>query len=164
MTWVTVTPQVTQADTARGAALSETPVQVGVPAGPVHIQDGVDFLMCQTLSGGDIEIKGGIVNRTSTPETAVYLSLFGGADYWANLDETDPDYMYMSKTGAALDNLTPTSDNIKKLEDAIRADLAWLGADIVVVVTVPAIGRVSIYIELAPGESVEFEENWSAIK
>lgn len=140
-------------------------VQVGASnSQATNIPEGSDILMCQTPDDGEIEIVLGIVTRTSTPETAVYLSLFGGDDFWGNLDETESDKQYTAETGRLLDEIPPSPNNLKRIQSAVVRDLAWLEAVTDVEVFIPRLGHVTIVVNLSPGDSITFAENWSAIK
>lgn len=163
MTGVAIAPAEGQLSVVVGPNPTAFPVQVG-QVSQTNVPEGADVLICQTPDGGEIDIRNGLIERTDTPEVAVYLSLFGGNDYWANLDETEPDKQYTAETGELLDTLVPSSANLKRVEDAVRRDLAWLGVDVRVEAFIPSLGRVNININLEPGTNVTYEENWSATR
>jgi phage gp46-like protein len=140
-----------------------------------------DVSLFQTDDGGDITALDGIVTMGGGLETAVYLSLFGGnedddgrqdspADWWGNIDETDPAREYHSETQHLLRSLPATTGNLRRLEDAARRDLSWLESDsvassVTVSASIPGVNKIKleIYIE-AIGEESSFEyvENWKA--
>lgn len=94
--------------------------------------------MLQTNDGGEFEIVNGEPTMDDSPETSVKLSLFGGnkddsgADgdarrqWWGNVDEADPQKRYRSETQALLRSLVPIPANLRRLEDAVVRDLAWM--------------------------------------
>lgn len=140
-----------------------------------------DVSLFQTDDDGNIEVEGGIVTMSGGLETAAYLSLFGGnedddglqdntANWWANLDETDPVRQYRSETQNLLQSIPATTGNLRRIEDAAKRDLAWfidnkVASSVDVVATIPAINRVRLTINIeAVGieSSFEFVENWKA--
>ncbi len=138
-----------------------------------------DVLLFQTPDGGDIIIENGIVAMSGGLETTVYLSLFGGNEdddgrpdnpknWWGNLDEIDPAKQYRSETQHLLQAIPATSGNLRKIEDAVKRDLAWMvtikaASEVVAEARLTGVNRVTILIEvLAQGEesSFEFTQNW----
>lgn len=132
-----------------------------------------DVLIFQTDDGGEVEIENGEVTMTDGPESAVYLSLFGGNDddpgltgntektWWGNLLESDESRRYRSRTQHLLDTLPLTTGNLRRFEDAAKSDLAWmsteLGAELAVAASIPALNRVSLAISLdIDGRRYEF--------
>lgn len=97
-----------------------------------------DVKLYQTNNDGEIDINNGIVTMSSDLKTTVYLSLFGGNEnddgsaksnlfWWGNLTESNRlERQYRSKTQYILKSLPFSTANLKKLEDAIRIDLAWM--------------------------------------
>lgn len=96
-----------------------------------------DLLLFTTVDGGEFDIEGGEPRMEVFLYTAVYLSLFGGNkndpvgdddkySWWGNRDETDPVYQYRSRTQNIMDSLPATSANIRRIEEAAFADLAWI--------------------------------------
>lgn len=140
-----------------------------------------DVILFQTPDGGEITVENGQVAMDNGLATAALLSMFGGnqddsgltADakkqWWGNLSEPDRSRHYRSETQYLLRSLPQTSENRKRIEDAVGRDLAWmttqLGAQIEVQVTVPALGRVNIAgTILIDGKKfpIEFVTAWSA--
>jgi phage gp46-like protein len=140
-----------------------------------------DISLFQTDDGGDITALDGIVTMGGGLETAVYLSLFGGnedddgrqdspADWWGNIDETDPAREYHSETQHLLRSLPATTGNLRRLEDAARRDLSWLESDsvassVTVSASIPGVNKIKLEIDIeAIGEESSFEyvENWKA--
>lgn len=146
----------------------------------MSIQQG-DISLFQTDNEGDITIEGGVATMNGGLETSAYLSLFGGdeddngqtgnsANWWANIDETDPAKEYHSETQNLLQSIPATSGNLRRVEDAARRDLEWFitskaASSIDINVTIPGLNRVKITILIeARGEesSFDFVENWRA--
>jgi phage gp46-like protein len=125
-----------------------------------------DVILFQTDDGGEITVEGGLVRMDGGLQTAAYLSLFGGSDWWANLTETVPERQYNSETEELLKSLPLTSSNLKRVEDAVTRDLAWMqgtgvASTITVEVSVPAVNRLSIVIDIDGGD-IAFTANWRA--
>ncbi len=135
-----------------------------------------DVNLFQTDDEGDIRIESGIVEMVGGLGTTVYLSLFGGnddgLDWWANISEPVDSRTYTSETQKLLNELPPSSGNLRRIEDAATEDTKWMLADnvaseITVEASIPAIGRVKLVVEVeAVGSesSFEFTENWKAKK
>lgn len=97
-----------------------------------------DVLMYHTPEGGEITLSGGEPLYTDGIETAVFLSLFGGQaeddatdatkhrQWWGNWEEPDPARRYRSATQALLRGLPAIPANLRRVEDAVVADLQWL--------------------------------------
>lgn len=133
-----------------------------------------DVLIFQTDDGGEITIENGEVTLTDGPESAVYLSLFGGNDddpglsgntektWWGNLVEGNEARRYRSRTQYLLETLPPTSGNLRRFEDAVKTDLAWmateLGAELAASASLPSLNRVELAIRLdLDGRRYEFK-------
>jgi phage gp46-like protein len=144
------------------------------------IQQG-DVKLFQTEDGGEITVVDGIVEMSGGLETAAYLSLFGGNEdddgredspttWWGNLDETDPAREYRSETQHLLQAIPATSNNLRRIEDAAKRDLAWFidsnaASAINVEASIPGVNWVTITVDIiAIGEesTFEFTENWRA--
>ena len=140
-----------------------------------------DVLLQQTNDNGEISVVNGVVTMTGSFETMAYLCLFGGNEddaggsdktesWWGNLDEIDPDLRYVSETQNLLKSIPAISSNLLKIQAAAERDLAVftsknIASSVTVVVSVPALNRVSIAINIeAVGEksSFKFTENWEA--
>ncbi len=127
-----------------------------------------DVVLCQTNDDGEISVVGGIVEMSGGLSTAVYLSLFGGADWWGNIDENIAERKYQSETQALLQGIPASSANLLRIEDAALRDLQWMldvGAASAVraVASVPALNQVKIIVDIeAIGDESHFEftENW----
>lgn len=126
-----------------------------------------DVLLFQTDNDGDI-LSDFVL--TSGMETAVYLSLFGGneddngtsdnrAAWWANADMDDGDERQISRLQNLLSGIPASSANLKRLNDAALADLAWLEG-VSVYSSIPALNRVNIVINVHD-ETFEFKEEWA---
>lgn len=140
-----------------------------------------DVSLFQTNDEGNITVEGGIVTMGGGLETSAYLSLFGGdedddgrvdnpANWWGNIDETDPSKEYHSETQNLLQGLPATTGNLRRIEDAANRDLAWfitnkVASSVTVVASMPGINKIKLTIDIeALGEesSFEFVENWKA--
>lgn len=138
-----------------------------------------DVELLQTPDGGEMFVVGGVVEMSSGLETSAYLSLFGGNEkddgrannpktWWANLDEIETAAQYRSQTQNLLQSIPAIPANLRRIEDAVRADLAWfidynVASSVVVVASVPGLNKVKIAIAIeAFGDetSFEFVENW----
>jgi hypothetical protein len=133
-----------------------------------------------TANGGQISVAGGLTAMDSGLEGAAYLSLFGGnaddngqpgnaTQWWGNFSETDPARQYRSYTQNIIDSLPATSGNLRRLEDAIANDLAWMvpavASEVTASAQLTAPKRVEIAVAiLAEGvrENFKFAINWEA--
>lgn len=120
-----------------------------------------DVLLFQTPDDGDVSIDGGEFQLTDGLETAVYLSLFGGnwqddgaegnsLQWWGNSNVVDPDQRQRSRTQYLLQSLPATSGNLKRVEDAAVADLAWLPDQYAVSIStsMPARNKVQFVVQI----------------
>lgn len=140
-----------------------------------------DVLLFQTNDDGDITVTGGITQLTGGFDTALYLSLFGGNfeddgaqdspfTWWGNLLENEPEGKYVSRTQNLLRGLPASSGNLRRIEEAARADLQWfldtgIATNLEVEARIPDYGRVQISgVITASGEDIPFTffENWKA--
>ena len=96
-----------------------------------------DVFLYNTTDGAEIDQD---VALTEGLESAFYLSLFSGP-FWA-----DTEKLYQSETDRLLATLPPTSGNLKRIEDAVKRDLAWVGEPLAVSVRMPALNRIEITI------------------
>lgn len=118
-----------------------------------------DVHLFQTDDGGEIRSENGQVDTNDGLETAVYLSLFGGNEsdsgleaddprqWWGNVGETDPARHYRSQTQHLLRSIPATSENLRRVEDAARNDLAWLveiATRVGATASIPAVNQVRI--------------------
>jgi phage gp46-like protein len=131
-----------------------------------------DVLLYQTLDDGDVSIDGGQVQLTDGLETAVYLSLFGGNEaddglpdnphgWWGNEGEGQ-DARMVSRLQNLMGGLPASSANLKRLNDAASADLAWLTTrySVAVSASIPGINRVKMTVAIN-GQTFEFTEEWA---
>ena len=154
------------------------PVVATPPVPPVILEpfgDGFDgdVFLFQTLDAGDIDLTDGQPFMVGGFETAAYLSLFGGADWWANLTELDDAQRYEARTEKLLQGLAAVPANLRAVEQAVTLDLAWLiesGAakSVSVVASIPRPGWVSIAVAVVSPEggkeTFTFVENWEAMR
>jgi len=151
--------------------------------GPYPTGQQGDVRMYQTADDGEINATGGIIEMSGGFETAAYLSLFGGNfrddgsqdtpfSWWGNLDITDPTEQYISRTQNLLQGLPAVSSNLRRLEEAAKADLEWMvtvGAanSVAVTVTMVAPKRVEFTIDIvadAEKISLVYLANWEALQ
>lgn len=126
-----------------------------------------DVLLFQTNNDGDITDG---LTLTTGLETAVYLSLFGGNEnddgtpgnpkaYWANVNTDEADQRQISRLQNLLAGLPATTGNLKRLNDAALADLAWLDG-VTVSSSIPQLNRVKITVDIK-GQEFQFIEGWA---
>ena len=127
-----------------------------------------DVALRQTPNNGDICVTGGVVELDGGLETAAYLSLFNGADWWGDVLETDPVRQYPSETEQALAGLPATTGNLRRISEAVKADLQWMtttgvATSVDASATMPGRGQIRITVTInAEGEPQEFQflQNW----
>lgn len=142
----------------------------------------VDVRLLHAADGGEIESVNGVITMDAGLETAVYLSLFGGNEqdgglqgddskqWWGNLTETDPSRKYRSETQKLLRSIPAIPVNMRRIEDAIGRDLAWmvdsgLASLVSALVTIPGLNRINIAINIEIGDQayeIVFAEKWGA--
>jgi phage gp46-like protein len=134
----------------------------------------MDVRLYQTNDGGEIDFVAGQAQMSDGLETAVYLSLFGGNErdsgqdgdeplqWWGNLGEADQSKHYRSETQHLLRSLPATTANLRRIEDAIARDLAWmtdssLASSVSAEVSVPALNRIDLLVRVEiDGEELKF--------
>ena len=140
-----------------------------------------DVLLFQTDDGGDITVERGVVELSNGLESTVYLSLFGGNEdddgtpnspesWWGNIGEDQIDRTYRSETQHLLRSLPATSGNLRRIEEAVNRDLAWLiaagvASSVSGVASVIGLNRVKIIIDVEAiglASRFKFVENWKA--
>jgi len=99
-----------------------------------------DVLLYPTPAGGEVVLAGTEPLYTDDVDTAVFLSLFGGqagddgtdatksSQWWANWEEPDPSRRYRSATQGLLRRLPALPVYLRRVEDAVVADLQWMVA------------------------------------
>jgi phage gp46-like protein len=97
-----------------------------------------DVRLFQTPDDGEIEVLNGQFTLSDGLETGVYLSLFGGNEqdsglpgddskqFWGNVTEPELSRRYRSETQFLLRSIPATTGNLRRIEDAIGRDLAWM--------------------------------------
>ena len=138
-----------------------------------------DVLLFQTNDNGDINVVNGIVELSSGLETAAYLSLFGGNEqdagidqdvttWWGNVGENDKSKRYKSETQYLINILPANTGNMRRLENAVLRDLDWfvsekIASSIGVIASIPDLNKVNIEIVIT-AQGIEhvfkFTENW----
>lgn len=129
-----------------------------------------DVLLRQTINNGDINLDAGVVEMSPGIETAAYLSMFGGSEWWGNVEETQPERQYTARTQALIESLPPSSRNLLRIEEAAKADLAWFISDGVAssvdaVASMPVVSQLRLVVTIrAQGQEQDFEftEKWKA--
>jgi len=122
-----------------------------------------DALFYCTPDGGEIVMENGQLVLCDGKYAAVYLSLFGGNDddsgldgdaraqWWGNMDETDPAKTYRSETQFSLKSAPLIPANLGTFEDAAGRDLAWMSETIIdaatIEATMPKVDKVDLEIE-----------------
>lgn len=89
---------------------------------------------------------------TQGPDTAAYLSLFGGNEdgstWWGDYLEEDPLRHESSQFQALTVSLPITGPNVQRMRDAASNDLAWcvgqFASDVAVSISVPAVNRIGL--------------------
>ena len=85
-----------------------------------------DILIYETGSGGDFLLRGNGLATVSGYENSPYLSMFGGNDWWGNAYIPDGNSLFSAQTEDVLNTTPLTSAGRVKIENAIKADLAYL--------------------------------------
>ncbi len=121
-----------------------------------------DVLLQLTADGPAIQVKDGYVTQTEGFETAVVLSLFGGnidgSDWWGDLDNPRTTEHNRSITGPLIQGLPLTPENLRRVEDAVRTDLAPLGApDLSVSATFGGVNKLNIAVFTGARVLLSFE-------
>ena len=87
----------------------------------------MDIRLIETGQGGDIVINQSVIDGVDGYENMPYLAMFGGADFWGNfLFEQIPGGRVESKTEKALQDNALNSSGLRRIEDAVKEDLAFL--------------------------------------
>jgi phage gp46-like protein len=115
----------------------------------------MDVRLYQTNDGGEIDFVAGQAQMSDGLETAVYLSLFGGNERDSGQDGDEP-------LQHLLRSLPATTANLRRIEDAIARDLAWmtdssLASSVSAEVSVPALNRIDLLVRVEiDGEELKF--------
>lgn len=140
-----------------------------------------DVLLQQTNDGGEFEFFNDLVVFSGGLETAVYLSLFGGNEgddgsqntplqWWGNDLDGDLARQLRSRTAFLLQSIAAVPVNLRRIEDAVRADLVWMidtgaASKLEVAARIPKRDHVEITVNIeAVGleSRFNFVENWKA--
>jgi len=139
-----------------------------------------DIWLFNTTDGGEINHVNGEPELTGGFETMIYLCLFGGNldddgteatkkyTWWGNIDEQDPDKIYVSRTQDILRGIPLITGNLPIIKAAVLEDLkvfsdAGIANKIEVTVSIPALNTLKIEGSIeADGLETQFEftENW----
>ncbi|MEG1884844.1 MAG: hypothetical protein RR182_01050 [Alistipes sp.] len=132
-----------------------------------------DVYLFDTRDGGDVtvdlEIRDGL-------ESSIYLSLFGGNtkddgrqtnvfNWWGNIDELIAARVYRSEAAFLLKTVPPTAQNLRRIEDAAKRDLAWVidedvSKTLQVQASMPQLNTVKLKIFLDGISPLEFQSFW----
>ena len=129
-----------------------------------------DVLLFQTIDDGNITVEAGIVELSPGLETAAYLSMFGGDEWWGNISEQETARQYTSKTEELIDRLNPSSANLQRIEEGVLLDLAWfieekVATSVTAEATVPELNKLNLSVTItAEGDEtdLQFTVNWKA--
>ncbi len=140
----------------------------------------MDIKLTASPDGGDFEFVNGQLTLDDGPETAIYLSLFGGnfddsgdevddtKQWWGNLTTDVDEEKYRSRTQHTLRGLPATTGNLVAVRNAATADLEWMRRtvfdDISVTASIPQRGWVRISIQTTiNGETTPyfFDREWT---
>ena len=118
----------------------------------------MDLELINTFDGADLVLKGNDLGMVQGYENMPYLLMFGGTDFIGNFLLTNK---FNSQTYALLKNKPITAALRSQVELAINNDLQPLkdtGAAITVSVTIPAVGRLRIVVNI---NGKDFIMNWN---
>ncbi len=123
-----------------------------------------DVRLDNTDDGGEITIVNGTPFIDDGLSTSVYLSLFGGNEddsgltdgeslqWWGNLGERVAERRYRSETQYLMRSLASVPRNLRRIEDAVGNDLAWMvtefGASIAARASIPALNTTRLQVEV----------------
>jgi phage gp46-like protein len=132
----------------------------------------MDVYLYNEPDGGNITYTAGQVTIADELETSAFVSLYGGNEldsgedrddakqWWANFDETDDSLKYRSQTQHLLAALPATSANLRRIEEAAQADLAWMldemADSIEVTASIPARNRVAIETQIVVSSGTQY--------
>jgi len=127
-----------------------------------------DILLANTDEGGEITVVDGFVSLDEGLQTGVYLSLFGGASWFANSIIEKESEKINSDFEDVLKATPPSSQGLLTIEDAGKRNLQWLiddeiATDVDVVVALPETSKLEIEVTVSKinGEENKFLLNWS---
>jgi phage gp46-like protein len=140
-----------------------------------------DVLLKQSDDDGEIEFIAGQPVTADGLEAAAYLSLFGGNErdsgltdgealqWWANFEEPVAARHQRSQLQHLLTAIPATPANLRRVEDAAAADLAWMADELDATITVeanmPGLDSVSIAVTIVIGQTTyvfDFQSKWVA--
>lgn len=141
-----------------------------------------DVRIYQTDDGGEIDFVNGAPTMAAGIESAAYLSLFGGNErdagnvsteklqWWGNFGEQLPERTYRSETQHLLTSIVAIPANMRRVQDAVTRDLAWMVTSGVVdsvdaLVTMPRVRGIHIELAFVVGNetySVGLDADWEA--
>lgn len=138
-----------------------------------------DVRIFQTPDGGDIRIENGLFELSDGLEQAVYLSLFGGNEedsglqgddskqWWGNLTETEPARRYRSETQFLFRSIPAIPANLRRIEDAVGRDLAWMADEVAqgvsIVASMPGVNQVHIDISVTVQSGTGYQFGFSSV-
>lgn len=138
-----------------------------------------DVRLYQSPDDGEIDFVAGQPTMSDGLETSAYLSLFGGNErdsgltdgdkfqFWANFEELVAERRQRSQLQNLLQAIPATPANLRRVEDAALADLAWMGAaldaTVAVEASMPALDTISIAVAITIGKTTydfDFASAW----
>ena len=140
-----------------------------------------DVRLYQSDDDGEIDFVAGQPVTADGLETGGYLSMFGGNErdsgltdgealqWWANFEDPVTTRHQRSQVQHLLATIPATPANLRRIEDAAQADLAWmveeLDATIAVEATMPGLDSVDIAGTITIGNTTipfDFQSKWVA--
>lgn len=85
----------------------------------------MDLLVVEKDGAGDLSLKGNDLETTDI-ESLVYLSMFGGSEWWANNLFAEESAQIICRTEQVLEEVTLNSSGRLRIESAVRQDLAYI--------------------------------------
>ena len=111
-----------------------------------------DVKLFQSDNGGEIKVIGGQVEMVGGLESAAYIAMFSGKKWWGG--------KLGGETGELLKSLPATSSNLNRVRDAIKRDLAFLEADLIVDLRITGLNKIEIKINVNGVDDWVYRLNW----
>ena len=138
-----------------------------------------DVRLYQSDDDGEVDFVAGQPVMSDGLETSAYLSLFGGNErdsgltdgdalqWWANFETPVAEQRQRSQLQNLLQQIPATPANLRRVEDAALADLAWMAgaleATVAVEAGMPALDTVSVHVSITIGNKTydfDFASAW----
>lgn len=129
-----------------------------------------DVLLVQTADGGEIQFDdAGNIMTTDDLRSSVYISMMGGGNWWADINEPDSNNRLTGEAGRFIKRNSPNSRNLENLEDAAMRDLQWMlnigaASKVTVTASLTNINRLTLVVDLEyDGKQVDlkYSLNWT---